>query len=240
MPHWHPTCVSSLPGRGGARNCLRGDQISQCAPSKQHGGTIEFQSVTGTGAWSYDSEYTYRIDLGLMRGLARFFGNGTSVNEFGAGMGCYTDALRREGIRVRAYEGAPGIANITQGLVRQADLTTTLDTPTRAWSLCLEVAEHIPAEHEARFLANLDAANRQGIVLSWSATTRGTGHINARSGEYVSDAMRKLGYEEDTAASRTLQHAVSTFKWFKPGFERSHGGGVRVWRRRGQQARRLR
>ena len=133
--HWLPTCVTST-GRTG-RMCLRGKELSRCAQST-HGGTSEFQNVTVTGAWSFESDYMYHIDLGLMRGLARFF-NGTTVNEFGAGQGCYTDALRREGIGIRAYEGANGIADITHGLVRQADLTTPLDLGRRDWVLCLEV-----------------------------------------------------------------------------------------------------
>ena len=94
------------------------------------------------------------------------------------------------------------------------------------------MAEHIPAQHEARLLANLDAHNRHGIVLSWAASKRGTGHVNTRTGKYVSDAMDRLGYAEDATASRALQRSVSTFRWFLPGFERSQGGGVRVWRRR--------
>ena len=37
---------------------------------------------------------------------------GTSVVEFGAGHGCYTSFLRGKGLRVSAYDGIEGVAEL--------------------------------------------------------------------------------------------------------------------------------
>jgi len=64
------------------------------------------------------------LDLGLVASLRTLFGN-ASVVEFGAGTGCYADALIRSGVQVAAFDGAPGISDVTEGLVRHADLLAT-------------------------------------------------------------------------------------------------------------------
>ena len=89
---------------------------------------------------------------------------GQSVIELGAGKGCYSDELRRSarlrpGATVRAFDGAPNVANMTGGLVKRADLTAPLDVPPAAWVLCLETAEHIPRTHESQLLANMHGLN---------------------------------------------------------------------------------
>ena len=41
------------------------------------------------------------------------------------------------------------------------------------WVLCLEVAEHIPLEHEDTLINNLHQHNRIGIVVSWAQKGQG-------------------------------------------------------------------
>ena len=73
---------------------------------------------------------------------------GTSVVEFGAGHGCYTSFLRAKGLRVSAYDGIEGVAELTHGLVTTADLTLRLGLPSAGWVLAMEVAEHVPRVYE--------------------------------------------------------------------------------------------
>ena len=171
---------------------------------------------------------TTPVSQGLASGLARFFGN-ASVNEFGAGMGCYTDALRSAGVRIRGFDGADHISDITRYLVSRADLTKRFQKGRRDWVLCMEVAEHIPKQFEETFLANIDAHNAKGVVLSWSPIVDGKGHVNPRPTSHVEHVLGKLGYVEDAAASKALQESVSTWTWFKP--VENGDGGVRVYRR---------
>lgn len=81
--------------------------------------------------------------------------------------------------------------------------------------LCLEVAEHIPQQHEEVFLQNLDRHNRQGIVLSWSDNEGGNGHVNRRSNRWVVDRFQKMGYLHDTESERALRAAVADIHWYR-------------------------
>jgi len=78
--------------------------------------------------------------------------NGASLLELGAGMGCYTAALRDLAAHsavgaseVRGFDGAPGVTALTDGLIGEADLTTRLQLRQADWLLSLEVGEHVPS-----------------------------------------------------------------------------------------------
>jgi hypothetical protein len=159
------------------------------------------------------------LDRGIVRGLAKLFGR-SSVIELGAGKGCYADALQRGSggsavSSVRAFDGAPNVAQVTGGLVQQADLTMPLSAAPADWVLCLETAEHIPREHEAQLLDNWHRLNRVGIVLSWSNNPGGNGHVNLRSNEWVESRLAAMGYAHDIAAERALRASVSDIHWFR-------------------------
>ena len=164
------------------------------------------------------------LDLGLAAELGRLFANGSAL-ELGAGKGCYASALRRDQLRrhpatspaerVRAFDGAPGVANQTGGLVHTADLTTRLTLEPADWILCLEVAEHIPTKHEEVFLSNLRRHNRVGIVLSWSDNPGGNGHVNRRSNAWVIERFGRMGYAHDAPTQRALRRSVSDIHWYR-------------------------
>lgn len=141
--HYHPTCTAEfgpptvcVHGKRVIHNCTRAADTTR--PSK-------------TGAWVLDDTQPYLIDRGLVRGLVKFFRE-DSVTEFGAGKGCYTDALRTAGVRARGFEGAEGVTNLTGGFIQQADLTGVLALGRRDWVLCLEVRTlyylHIISKHD--------------------------------------------------------------------------------------------
>ena len=229
--HWHPLCTAE---DGPPRVCTRGPKLNvNCSlPARAFDKRV---GVTKNGAWSLDEMQTYVIDRGLVSGLVRFFGREKStVVEFGAGIGCYSDALRLRGVPSFAFEGAANVVQLTRGSVRLADLTMpNLDVGVHAgWVLCLEVAEHIPKQHEATFLRNLDRHNSIGIVMSWSSMRSGVGHVNYRYARDVTAVMHNMSYVEDLAAGRELRAAVTTRRWFISTSNRHGvGGGVRVWRR---------
>jgi len=231
LHHWHPLCTAE---DGPPRLCTHGRKLIVNCTLPGVGGA-ERVKVGNNGAWLLDETQPYLIDRGLVQGLVKFFGSANStVVEFGAGQGCYSDALTIHGVASQPFEGAANVRQITHGFVRMADLTTHgLDTGVRAdWVLCLEVAEHIPKQHEATFLANLDRHNSKGIVMSWSSMRSGVGHVNYQYEAYVTTAMRNLSYVEDEPAGKELRAAVTTRRWFRSTSNRHGvGGGVRVWRR---------
>ena len=155
----------------GRKVCMRGG-VEEACPDKADIDRRDGAVPTASGAWRLQAaNYTYFMDRGLVSALAKHFAGG-SVLELGAGKGCYSAALRRTGLMtgVRAIDGAPGVAEMTGGLVHTADLTAELQLGAADWVLCLEVAEHIPRAFEERLLANLDSHNRRGIVMSWLAS----------------------------------------------------------------------
>ena len=200
----------------GRKLCMRGGQEEAC-PGAVDIDRRDGAVPTASGAWRLQAtNYTYFMDRGLVAALAKQFAGG-SVLELGAGKGCYSAALKRTGLMtgVRAIDGAPGVAEMTGGLVHTADLTAELQLGAADWVLCLEVAEHVPRAFEERLLANWDRHNRRGIVMSWSDNAGGNGHVNIRSNEWVLTRMAAMGYEHDKQAQETLRRSVTDIHWFR-------------------------
>lgn len=231
---WHPTCLAEL-AHSPPSTCVRGSRTFNCTFTWKE--FLDAQPHLGSsGAWESNGTTPYLLDRGLASALSRFFGPSASVVEFGAGKGCYTDALRTAGTaNAQAFEGAPQIEDVTHGFVRHADLSTSgLSVGLADWVLCLEVAEHVPFANMSTFLSNLDAHNTKGIVMSWSSAKNGNGHVNPQPDAFVTRQMNLRNYSEDHAATRALKAAVSTYSWFRSTATHGKpGGGVRVWRRGG-------
>ena len=113
--------------------------------------------------------------------------------------------------------GPPVGLRITHGLVSTADLATPLTgaLAPRDWVLCLEVGEHIPARYESTFLANLDALNVQGAVISWAVSRNGHGHVNPHPNSWAIEKFQQRGYTHDVQAQRALRASVATLAWFR-------------------------
>ena len=185
-----------------------------CIVSQNRAGAVPGQS---TGAWSLSAAYLYVLDLGLADALASTL-SGRSVVELGAGKGCYTAWLRAAGVDARGFDGAPGVDRLTGGLVQQADLTLPLRLERPAeYALCLEVAEHIPRQHEAAFLDNLRRSGSRGLILSWStfAGQASNGHVNPRSNAWVVRQLVALGFEHDVVTQQRLRTSVRSLPWFR-------------------------
>ena len=211
---WEPTCRITSRFRN---KCERGGVSVPCPKAKAKGDFWAGATPGSTGAWTVTEEFIHFLDRGLVEALARHFRD-SSVFELGAGKGCYTSALRRAGIPVRAYDGAPGIAELTGGLVHTADLTSDvtlqLGKKSADWVLCLEVGEHIPQKHEDVLLHNVLDTARKGVIISWS-NGGGNGHVNRRPNEYVIEEVERRGFEHVPALSKKLRAAVSNIDWFR-------------------------
>ena len=218
-----------------SEHCMRGTAAIRCpinikGQRRTNRSSISQPTVTETGFWDLPSDYVYYLDRSLAAALARFFHEEEAdVVEFGAGLGCYTHALADAGITVRGFDGLAAIAKRTGGLVRSADLATDVSQTVgnSSWVLCLEVAEHIPKQFEGQFLRNLGATARDGLVLSWSASSVGQGHVNARDARWVALRMRGLGWVLDKGATMTLRASVRNIFSLRDTlivFRRSRGG----------------
>ena len=191
--------------------CVRAGQPITCPDA-----SAAIATPTASGGWTTSSSYVYLLDVPLAKAIAEFVGRDGTMVELGSGKGCYVSELRRQGVRrVQGYDfqAEPG-----GQLVSHADLgLANLQLPTADWALSLEVGEHIPKEHASAFVRNLHAHNRRGIILSWSDSKSGNGHVNPLSNAQVLALFDGLGYRIDAEATAMLRAAAGStgIAWFK-------------------------
>ena len=139
-----------------------------------------------TGAWAMSDAYinrtatkscgepvqawcVYRLDTGLVKEMARFFGGSASVTELGAGVGRYARALTPSVRRYSAYDGMPGIEHRSHGWVTHGDVSNaSLELAASDYVVTFEMAEHVPRKFESTLLDLIDRAATRGVILSWS------------------------------------------------------------------------
>ena len=114
-------------------------------------------TIAPTGYWSADTAYLYHaLSPGLAKWLAAMLDKSVPTYDFGCGMGGYLRALADAGhTSLVGFEGDPPRPGLWH-VIHKADLTRPANTPggpslftKKGNVLCIEVAEHVPAEHEA-------------------------------------------------------------------------------------------
>jgi 2-polyprenyl-3-methyl-5-hydroxy-6-metoxy-1,4-benzoquinol methylase len=154
----------------------------------------------------------WQLDKGLLRGLLRHvLPVDAVVADFGAGSGHYASWLNDTGlVTAHAFDGSPDIELVTKSAVMSADLGKPIRLWRKFdWSLCLEVAEHIPPELTERFLRNLDEHTEHGLILSWARPgLQGLGNANPRSeGEVLSYIKEYTSLQPDPVLTHNLRLA---------------------------------
>jgi len=171
--------------------------------------------TSSTGSYIIPENFSYRFDHKFANAILNVTSG--SVLELGAGLGCYTYYFNRSGSfsRVSGYEGASNVYELTGGFIEHADLTEEHDFGRFNWVVCLEVAEHIPAEFEATFVDNISGPSPDGIILSWALPDQpGSGHVNGKTNEYVISLMQSRGFEYDAQKTIFLR-GQAELSWFK-------------------------
>jgi hypothetical protein len=199
------------------------------------------RTITKTGAWVMNDEYiepmvrkmtkqstsaghactenvkawcVYRLDTDLVKEMVNLIG-ASSVTELGAGFGRYARAVLASGRTqsYTAYDGMPGIEEMSHGWVRYGDLTNASLLLKRSdYVVTLETAEHIPRRFERTFLDHIDATAAQGVILSWSTSRRGVGHVNIKSVKAVQQLFCQRGFHLDSVSTRKLRQAA--YYWY--------------------------
>jgi len=170
--------------------------------------------ITTMEALRRDTFEEWQLDKGLLRGLIRHvFPVDAVVADLGAGSGHYASWLNDTGlVTAYAFDGSPDIELVTKQKVSLADLGKPLQLWRQFdWTLCLEVAEHIPAEYTAAFLQNLDAHTTEGLILSWARPgLQGLGNANPRSEQEVLQLIGEhTGLHLDPEWTATLRASAS-------------------------------
>lgn len=186
--------------------------------------------VSMFGGWCQDAGSKdggeHATDQNLIEYLKTFF-KGKHVGSFGDGPGEYKRLLDKAGslASYTAYDGSPFASENSEGRVSHLDFTIeAFGLPAFDWVLSLEVAEHIPAEFESKFVDNLVRHAKEGIVMSWAVPGQGgLSHVNNRDLNYVIRTLDSLGFSHDAEASKQIQAACS-LGWLK--------ANVNVYRRK--------
>jgi hypothetical protein len=186
--------------------------------------------VNLNGAWEGEfADWAHFDDPRLAKGLENFFKEKGihTVMDCGCGTGFYVKQLQANGLpEVYGCDGNPNTSKLGGDHCLVADLSqpnflaaTSQANKKFDCVMSLEVAEHLPKEHEEAFLNNLiGIAKEDGwIVLSWAQEGQGgLGHVNEQNEDYVLAKMAQKGwtYQRLEADQLRLQTAPHTF-WFR-------------------------
>jgi hypothetical protein len=156
-------------------------------------------------------------DEGLQNAILEVLPAGEPVLDLGCGTGGYLKALSKRGFDCLGVEGTPGIQEIAafDNIVIH-DLTVPLSIDWKPSSiLCLEVAEHLPAEFEDQLVATIDRYCSGCLIVSWAYPGQpGEGHINCRPFEYVVRRFEAIGFRMNHERSEFLRSRSKKW-WFR-------------------------
>lgn len=172
--------------------------------------------VTEHGYWVGDvSELPYGWSRRLANFIADFLGDDKSrrVYDLGCGPANFLSVLHDRGFtNLVGLEGEPlPPEHLAYPIVVKRDLAKPICFPVRGSAICLEVAEHIPSEHEPTLLGNISAACATGgrLVLSWALPDQpGLGHTNGVSNEVAIAKLEAVGFSylpDPTAVARSIE-----------------------------------
>jgi 2-polyprenyl-3-methyl-5-hydroxy-6-metoxy-1,4-benzoquinol methylase len=164
----------------------------------------------------------------------------SSVVDLGAGGGKYSEFFEAAFDYVRAYDGTPAVAEITNDRVHFLNLGNAIEVGSASShevspgsnagsssssssnpqllkydvTFCIEVAEHLPESMEATFIANLGAITKHFLVISWSPH-REDKHLNPKTQEDVISSFHARSCWEERAAMSSYLKRLSTVSWIK-------------------------
>jgi len=196
--------------------------------------------VTQTGGYQMGTCHrAHYLDWGLVSMFAHFLhpAKGTSIIELGAGCGCYANFLNYVGFDIKAFDGTPDVAKLTNGIVNEADFVKPMDLKPATWVMSMEVGEHIPKEAEGKFLKNIVDHAVEGVILSWAIPGQGgEHHVNELSNDALQAKMQALDFVHDIRMTKlfrkTVGMAAGCCSWLKK--------TITVYRRKGHEDERCR
>lgn len=149
-----------------------------------------------TGAWGIEDLIYHDYSFPLARWIAKFFGNKyATIIDAGAGDGFYSGYLQDLGFKkVIPIEADKNTVVNADGAIEQ-DLSVPFQLTDYHNTLCLEVAEHIPAQFETIVMDNISGNTKDKLVLSWAVPDQaGHYHVNCRENAWVINEFTNRGF----------------------------------------------
>jgi len=175
-----------------------------------------------TGIWELaTAKKKHRHDHYLLASILKFYTSPDikMIADLGCGDGWYCHILSKiwKHATIHGYEGTPGINEtgyykdiftIDLSKIRYVDIDYDL-------VLCLEVGEHIPKQHEQKFLDNVKRFASKYLVMSWAIPGQGgTGHFNEQPNDYIISQMDDRKFKYNDKVSQKLRQYTEK-KWFR-------------------------
>lgn len=123
-----------------------------------------------------------------------------SAVDIGCGVGTWLSVLSTKGAEeILGIDGSwvdRALLEIPENSFMQADLQHSTPLPGRTWdlALCMEVAEHLPAESARAFITFLTTLSRRVLFSAAIPFQGGIGHINEQWPEYWVELFDEQGY----------------------------------------------
>ena len=167
--------------------------------------------VSKTGAYQ-NTKFMHLVDYKFGASLVNILmqNNIASITDMGCGTGAYVKMFSDFNIQTQGFDGNPDTKkwDVSGGLCEgPVDITEPKFWDETDAAMSIEVAEHIPAEYEQKFLDNLVSSARHLIFLSWGVPGQGGDfHVNGQWGADVVKKMNNSGWERHEALTQTLQN----------------------------------
>lgn len=191
-------------GKWSLESCgQRYDKIFQQLNDLYRAGWYELREISFVQIEQEEGPFAKR----LAKWITDFIGPQT-VLDVGCGPGIYVDALREQGVTAFGIDTDKRIPD--KDYLKQESLFDCTDTAELV--MCLEVAEHIPADQADAIVRSITAMVKLGGLLIWSAAQPGqggTGHINCQPKQYWLDLLTAYGLVQETEIETQLLEEIS-------------------------------
>ena len=155
-----------------------------------------------------------------------------TVADIGCNRGWYLEGFESYGCDVIGIDSDPEALSLSNVRVAQRDITQELNLAKHDLVICLEVLEHIPAEHSDAVIENICAAGDTIIFSAAIPGQGGQGHINCQPKEHWIKSFADRGYLLDKNETAIIVSEMRD----KPGTMGWLLNNVCVFRRRGVQS----
>jgi len=142
-----------------------------------------------------------------------------SVLDLGGGTGAWLQVFRRHGVGKIQLVDHPSAAVdllVEKEFFRPCDFGSEMPALARFdLAVCVECAEHLPAERADALIACLTAASDAVVFSAAIPGQKGKGHINERWPSYWKDLFARHGFERHDVLRPRILHQADVPWWYR-------------------------
>jgi tryptophanyl-tRNA synthetase len=175
----------------------------------------EIQQIQTTGYWTDHSHHLHSNNLANF--ISGIFEKNVPVHDLGCGQGFYLNQLRSNGFKkLTGYEGCLPKSALFDNILEQ-DITKNFKCKNKGNVICLEVAEHIPANLTENLLTAIKNCCNNLVVMSWAVRGQmGIGHVNCKNNDEAVEIMKDAGFLFEAQLTQLGRSIITEeCEWFK-------------------------